>query len=171
MKPLLIILMILFGSAAMADEYDYREGYREGYHDARYDIKKPRFVKVVRSKPIYKEVVTYRECRPPARYRHPTTHSHEGALIGGLIGGIIGHNLDTDNKGPATVGGAVAGAIIGSKLATGQERHYERPMCKHIETQLVGYKNIAYWRGEKIVKISDRPLRQIRIHPKRYRNR
>ena len=61
------------------------------------------------------------------------------------------------------IGGAVAGAIIGSALGS---RH-ERPRCKYVETKLVGYRNIAYWRGEKIMEISERPLRRIRVGSQR----
>ncbi len=168
MKKFIVLLMIILGTSVMAygnHSYDYRydRGYDDGCRDAhRYEKhhvrKKACYVKVVRSKPIYREVVTYRECRTSRH--HYNTHNHDGALIGGLIGGIIGHNMDTRHRAPSTIGGAVVGAIIGSKLS-----HLDGtpPLCKHVETQLVGYKNIAYWHGEKIVRISDEPLRRIRI--------
>jgi len=154
MKKYLIVLMIVLSPLLHA--YD---GYRDGYRDSRHTVERHHkvYAQVVRSEPIYKEIVTYRECRPASR-RH-STRSHEGALIGGLIGGIIGSNMNRDNDARGTIGGAVAGAIIGSALTSRQER----PRCKYVETKLVGYRNIAYWHGRKIVEISDRPLRRIRV--------
>lgn len=156
MKKLLLIALIALVPLLQARS-DYRDGYRDGSHPIR---SKSRFVPVVKSEPIYEEVVTYRRCRVHGS-AYPEAYHHQGALIGGLIGGIIGHNLDTHNRGPATVGGAVAGAIIGSHIA--RNRHSDITQCRHIETQIVGYRNIAYWHGGKIVEISERPLHRIRI--------
>ncbi|MDX1296094.1 MAG: glycine zipper 2TM domain-containing protein [Sulfurimonadaceae bacterium] len=166
MRRFAIILTLLLSTTLFAHDdyrYGYDHGYTDGYYEGRnYKIKKRRFVKVIESIPIYEDVVTYKKCRPHRRHGH--VHSPEGALLGGLIGGIIGHHIDSDHRVHTTIGGAVAGAIIGSKI--GPTHHYRK--CKQVETRLVGYKNIAYWRGEKIVRISDVPLRKIRIG-RRYR--
>lgn len=175
MKKGMLILMLLLTPLLYAYDYDYgqryhgeyREGYHDGYRDARNRPAKARhvYVKVVRSVPIYEEVVTYRECR--STHRRDRAHTHEGALIGGLIGGIIGSRMDEEHRPGSAIGGAVAGAIIGSAIASSQ---HKRPRCKYVETRLNGYRNIAYWQGEKIVEISERPLRRIRVDlPRRHR--
>ncbi|AMO21752.1 hypothetical protein GCM10027034_01300 [Ramlibacter solisilvae] len=42
-----------------------------------------------------------------------------GAVIGGIVGGILGHQVGGGHgKDIATAGGAIAGAVIGSKVAT-----------------------------------------------------
>ena len=112
------------------DRSDYRDGYHDGYRDARHEVRRPKqiFVEVVRSEPIYEEVVSYRDCRPA--YHRDRARTHEGALIGGLIGGIIGSQIDEEHRPGSAIGGAVAGAIIGSAM-TSQPK---RPRCKHVET-------------------------------------
>lgn len=92
---------------------------------------KHHFVKVVRSIPVYKEVVTYRNCHP----------NHRRELL-------------RASKGPLSI------------VVNRHHRHSKH--CKHVEQRLTGYKNIAYWRGEKIVRFSDRPLRKIRVIYKRH---
>ena len=166
MKTLPFILLFALTTLLCAHD-DYRQGYRDGYRDAEYRTPRIHYVDVVSSTPIYEEVVTYRSCR---RMDHGDAYAshHEGALIGG---GIVGHHLDTRHPLHTTVGGAVAGAIIGSKLAEAQERHLHTQQCKVVETRLSGYRNIAYWRGKTIVEISDRPLRRIRVHGPRQRRR
>lgn len=163
MKPLSLFITLLSFTALLQAHGDYRDGYRDGYYDGKQHITKVRYVDVVRSKPIYEDVVTYRRCDAPGHYS--AVSHHEGALIGGLIGGIVGHHLDTRHRLHTTVGGAVAGAIIGSKLS---ETHDAQGQCKVVETRLKGYKNIAYWRGEKIVQISEYPLRKIRVEVPRH---
>ncbi|WKB55822.1 beta/gamma crystallin-related protein [Eleftheria terrae] len=45
-----------------------------------------------------------------------------GAVVGGLIGGILGHQVgDGSGRDLATAGGAVAGAVIGSRIARDDE--------------------------------------------------
>lgn len=134
------------------------------YQNNHHNRQKHHFVKVSHSRPMYENVVTYRECR--SHHSDHRTDRHNGAIVGGVIGGLIGNRVASNHKPLHTVGGAVTGAIIGSQLTRHQHRPSKR--CKHVEKRLTGYKNIAYWHGKKIVRISDRPLRKIRIDKKRH---
>jgi len=112
MKKLLIAVTLLLGLSAMANNshninYSHNDKGRYSNPHPSYKThkkRKPHFVKVVRSKPIYRKV-----------------RSHH-------------------------------------------KRH-------HVKRHLVGYKNIAYWHGQKITRISDRPLHKIRIKHQRHTTR
>ena len=41
--------------------------------------------------------------------------------------------------------------------------HKREIQCKKSERRLVGYKNVAYWHGRKIVEVSQRPLKWVRV--------
>ena len=163
MKKLLLALLLTATSVlahnSQHDNHDNHDRYGDvQYENRQHNRQKRHFVKVSHSRPIYKKVVTYKECR------HSHTQQHNGAIVGAVVGGLIGNRVASDHKPLHTVGGAVTGAIIGAQL----NRHPSRSSkhCKHVEQRLSGYKNIAYWRGEKIVRISDRPLKRIRIDRK-----
>ena len=94
-----------------------------------------------------------------------------GAIIGGAAGGILGHQVGRGSgKTAATVGGAIIGTLIGKSLA---ERSRVEPGYKRVrrcrtrykerERRVYEYRNIAYVEGRKIVKYSDRPLREIPV--------
>ena len=170
MKKLLLAALLL-GTSVLAhnshhnnrNDHNNRYGkvhYQKNHHNKR----KQHFVKVSHSRPMYENVVTYRVCRP--QHRDHRIDRHNGAIVGGVIGGLIGNRVATKHKPLHTVGGAVTGAIIGTQLTRHQLRPSKR--CKHVEKRLTGYKNIAYWHGKKIVRISDRPLRKIRIERKQH---
>ncbi len=160
MKTSLLTVAILLATSLMAgngpqNSYARHDGYNNPLPShTTHKKRKHRYVKVISSRPLYKEVITYRDC-------HSHLDGRKGALIGGVVGGLIGNQISTGHKAAHTVGGAVAGAVIGSVFV---ERH-QRPKrhCKRVERELIGYKNIAYWHGQKIVRISDRPLKRIRI--------
>ncbi|MDA3947326.1 MAG: hypothetical protein PF439_11675 [Helicobacteraceae bacterium] len=170
MKTLLLAVALILSTSAIANGthngYQNKNGRYNDVHAVHniYKKKNRRFVKVAESRPIYKEVITYRECHnDPHRIER-----HEGALIGGIVGGIIGNNLASKHKLPHTIGGAVTGAIIGANLNRHRQRRAQ--YCEYAEQQLVGYKNIAYWRGKKIVRISDKPLHKIHVDRKKRDN-
>ena len=139
---------------------------------------------VVRSKPIYKNVVKrvpYQECWdeqvPVESYYDDggnTIDDNFGALIGGVAGGILGHQVGGGSgKTAATVGGAIIGTLVGKNLSKKHHRRYvsgykteRRCVTKYSESRdrvITRYKNVAYYQGRKIVKFSDRPLRYIQI--------
>jgi len=140
---------------------------------------------VVRSKPIYRNVVKrvpYQECwneQVPVNDYYDdggnTIDNNFGALIGGVAGGILGHQLGGGSgKTAATVGGAIIGTLVGKNLShTNHRRRYtsgyttkRKCVTKYSETRdtvITRYKNIAYYQGRKIVKFSNKPLRYISI--------
>ncbi len=139
---------------------------------------------VVISKPIYRNVikrVPYQECWneqvPVREYYNDSSSANDniGALIGGVAGGILGHQVGGGSgKVAATVGGAIIGTLVGKNLSRRGNRGSYVSGCKTVrkcvtkysESQdrvITRYKNIAYYRGRKIVKFSDHPLRYIRI--------
>ena len=98
-----------------------------------------------------------------------------GSIIAGAIGGVIGHQIgEGQGKDIATVGGAILGTIVGGnsmgRHPQQAQSHYEsRRNCvtKYRESrsqrEFVGYKNVAYYKGKKIVKYSNERLSSIPI--------
>ncbi len=167
MKKLLLAALLLGTSVLAHNSHQNNRHDRYGevhYQKNHHNKRKQQFVKVSHSRPMYETVATYRECRP--HHRDHRMDRHNGAIVGGVIGALIGNRVASDHKPLHTIGGAVTGAIIGAQLTRHQLRPTQR--CKHVEKRLTGYKNIAYWHGKKIVRISERPLRKIRIERKQH---
>ncbi len=137
-------------------------------------------VKVISSKPVYKTVikrVPYQECWNESVPIQRDVYSNDypiGTIIGGVAGGILGHQVGRGRgKDLATVGGAIVGSIVGHNLSKNQNRQtyteYEtrrRCITKYNEIEeerFIGYKNIARYKGRKIIKISNRRLNYIPI--------
>lgn len=161
MKTLLLSLLLLLGlsSSAAAQSGPYHhDGYNPSPsgHD-RYRHHERRFVKVVKSRPLYEEVVVYEACAP----RRSGGLSRQGAVIGAVVGALVGERMGERHKVPHIIGGAVTGGVIGS--AIGRRGEPGQRYCKKTERRLVGYKNIAYWHGKKIVEVSRRPLKRIAV--------
>jgi len=140
--------------------------------------------RVINSKPIYKIItksIPIQECWdeqvPVQRYRNSYSNSQNplGLIIGGIAGGVIGHQVGRGRgKDLATVGGALIGTMVGHNLS---RRNQQRDSYTTYETQkrcstsyqtskqrkIVAYKNIAKYKGKKIIKISDKRLRYIPI--------
>lgn len=141
-------------------------------------------IRVVSATPIYKTVVKeipYTRCydKPVRHYETYSTNTHNGTLgtlIGGVAGGILGHQVGGGSgKTVATIGGAIVGTMVGHNLSNQRAYRPAREYITHQEVctteyqrryskQFVGYKNIAYYKGRKIVKISPRKQHYIRIH-------
>ncbi len=142
--------------------------------------------RVTHSKPIYKTItkrVPYQECWdeevPVQRYensRYSDSSNPLGVIIGGVAGGIIGNQVGKGRgKDIATVGGALIGTMVGHNLSKRDHRRrdsyttYEtRQRCstrytENLEEKFVGYKNVARYKGKKIVKVSNRKLKYIPI--------
>ncbi|WP_458699733.1 glycine zipper 2TM domain-containing protein [Sulfurospirillum sp. 1307] len=136
--------------------------------------------RVIKSTPIYKTVtkrVPYQECwneEVPVRRGSYNDDYPIGTIIGGVAGGVIGHQVGKGRGNDlATVGGAIIGSLVGHNLSK-HERRYEstsyetRKRCvtkyqESYEEKFVGYKNIAKYKGRRIVKISNNRLRYIPI--------
>ena len=96
-----------------------------------------------------------------------------GSVVGGAIGGVVGHQIGAGRGNDiATVGGAILGTIVGGN-AMGNSRAFDAPRYEtrqdcstrykqsRSHRELVGYENIGYYKGKRIVKFSDRKLREI----------
>jgi uncharacterized protein YcfJ len=144
------------------------------------------YVQVVKSRAKYDNVIRrtpYEECwdeRVPVRenrYRNSTQNSGFGTLIGGVAGGIIGNQVGKGRgKTIATIGGALIGSIVGNNLSQRDQNNnsYSYTTYKTVrrcsthynersERKFVGYKNIGYFKGRKIVKYSQRKLDYIPV--------
>lgn len=141
-------------------------------------------VRVSSSSPVYKTItkrVPYQECwdeSVPVQSRGGYTDDYPiGTIIGGVAGGVIGHQVGKGRgKDLATVGGAIIGSIVGHNMSKNQRRDsyttYEtRQRCvtrysENEEEKFIGYKNIGYYKGKRITKISNRRLSYIPINIK-----
>ncbi len=137
------------------------------------------YVKVQRSKPYYKTVIRrdpYQECwdeRVPVRRNSYNDDPPIGAIIGGVAGGILGHQIGGGSgKTAATVGGAIIGTLVGNNLSNNNYQEYttyetRRRCTTHYKEsrrrKLVGYKNVGFYKGRKIIKISKRRLDYIPV--------
>jgi uncharacterized protein YcfJ len=132
-------------------------------------------VNVINSEPIYKTIITrtpYQECwDEEVTSSSGGSDSPLGALIGGVAGGILGHQVGGGSgKTAATVGGAIVGSLVGSNLSqknsgtsTSMQRRCVTKYQEKSGEKLVGYKNIATYKGKTITKYSDSPLNTIHI--------
>ncbi len=141
-------------------------------------------VEVVKRRPIYRNITIrtpYQECRIERvkvinNVRQNNANEPVSAALGAAAGGILGNTIGRkDGKSIATIGGAVLGAFVGTNMAKNansqqQPRvsyHKERICDTHynekVQRQLVHYRNIAWYRGHKIVKNSQRPLQWINL--------
>lgn len=131
-------------------------------------------IRVVSSTPIYKTVVqeipTTRCYDEPIFYHHNSYIRREndsglGTLIGGVAGGIIGNQVGKGRgKTIATIGGAIVGSLVGHNLSeprvyrTVEPLHVKQRCRTQYQTsysqKFVGYKNVAYFKGHEIVKIT-----------------
>jgi uncharacterized protein YcfJ len=148
-------------------------------------------IRVSSSHPKYQRVseqIPYQECRdvrvPTQRaYSQGGTYNDNdaiaGSVIGGTIGGVLGHQIgEGRGKDAATIGGAILGTIVGGNMVKSRQsaqQVYSEPsyqvkrecVTKYRRSagrqELVGYENIAYYQGRKIVKYSDEPLSYIPV--------
>jgi len=129
---------------------------------------------VTRSVPVYRTVTIrtpYQVCRNRCVRVCPDGAVPAAAVLGAVGGGVLGHQIGNGHgKEAATIGGAVIGALVGSQmvLQNGRSACLRRRVCtthytRRTERRLVRYKNIAWYRGRKIVKYSRRPLRYLYV--------
>ncbi len=169
MKQIFASSLLLLGSLLYAETMSFQED-----------------VRVISSKPEYRMVTTrtpYQECWDEQIETHyaPQSSSNDGsgtvgAVIGGVAGGILGHQVGGGSgKTAATVGGAIVGTLVGKNLAE-QNSHETPPPGYRTERRcttryeekssekFMGYRNIATYKNQTIVKYSDKPLEFIRIN-------
>jgi len=163
-KSFILISVIAFCTSLFAETISYGDS-----------------VRVIKSSPEYRTVTTrtpYQECwdeQVPVSSNNNVGNDNVGALIGGVAGGILGHQVGGGSgKTAATVGGAIIGTLVGKNLSSNNQNYNEptyqkqrRCVTKYEERaseKFIGYKNIANYKGKRIVKYSDRPLHRIRLH-------
>jgi len=122
--------------------------------------------------------VPYQECydeQVPVARANSATNNIGGSILGGAIGGVLGHQIG-DGKGNdiATIGGAILGTIVGGNTI-GANQQYNQPqyqtrrncVTKYRQStgqrQFVGYKNVGYYKGKKIIKYSNEKLTSIPV--------
>ncbi len=135
--------------------------------------------------------VPYQECYnrrvPVSSYSsHSNNYNQQqatsSAIVGGALGGVIGHQFGSGRgKDAATIGGAILGTLVAGNAARDQYNSNYNPQyaqSSQYQTKrecvtkyryqsqqrvFVGYKNVAYYKGRKIVKYSERRLSSIPI--------
>src|SRR5574340_829446 len=129
-KSLLVLSLIsLYGSASAADFSDT--------------------ARVISSTPIYERISEpKRECWKEAVQVAPKERSIGGAVIGGVAGGLLGSQVGGGNgRTVATGAGAVAGAVIGDRVANpDQPRTEQVERCREVQNSrevIKGY-NVTY---------------------------
>lgn len=142
MKTVLLAVSLLLAASAMANGIHYNEEH-QGYtkHTIKtihpqYRKNEKHFARVISSRAIYRNVTVYRTC---------PLHTQRMFVNGG-------RHLTLSS----TVPGAIVHAAFGKP-------HKREQHCKKVVKRFVGYKNVAYWRGRKIVEISQRPLKRVRV--------
>ena len=166
MKKIIVLSLLTTGSLLVAESFSFEESIR-----------------VISSKPEYRTVTSstpYQECwdehvpvsQPPVSSSGSGT---VGAIIGGVAGGVLGHQVGGGTgKTAATVGGTIVGTLVGKNVAEqntqapSPEYRVERRCVTRYEEKgtekFMGYKNIATYKNQTIIKYSDRPLEYIPIH-------
>ena len=141
------------------------------------------YIKVDHSQAVHKQVtqrIPYQECwdeHVPV-YRDERRHSSQegmvGSIIGGVAGGVLGHQIGKGRgNDAATIGGAIIGTLVGHNLSNRAltkevvtyqpQRQCVTKYKKIREEKLIGYKNIGWYKGEKIVKFSEHKLHRIPV--------
>ncbi len=167
MKKIVIVSLILATTILNAEQMSYVE-----------------HVNVSNATPSYENVITrvpHQECYDESV---PVTYQSGGyqqsdtgaAIVGGILGGVLGHQIGGGRgKDVATVGGAILGTFVGQNAARNNRQTYQstssyetRRRCvtkysERSERKFMGYKNVAYYKGRKIVKYSDRKLSTIPV--------
>lgn len=127
---------------------------------------------VSHNEPIYE----YDRAVPQYRYknRHQRNDNNIGldTLIGGTIGVAIGNQI---GKGNGRTAAKVVGGILGASIANNMRNQkvynsydiYEDDYYDRYEVRdrrvLVGYRNYFTYNGQEHYKVSNRPLRKVRI--------
>jgi len=132
--------------------------------------------KVIITTPVYKTITIktpYEECwEEKIQVIQEKSTNTLGQLIGGITGGILGNQIGGGNgKTVATIGGAVAGTVVGNNLSKNTQSNTSYETVKkcitkyntEVEERLIGYNNIANYKGQRIEKFSETKLTMIQI--------
>lgn len=90
-----------------------------------------------------------------------------GTVAGATAGGLIGNQFGGGKgKTIATIGGAAAGAVVGNVAQGSMKTESCKEVTKEGEKTLVGYKNIAVYKGTEYSKVTAEPQAKIRVDVK-----
>ena len=148
---------------------------------------KPKYENIIKRTP-YQEcwderVPVQRNHHRRHHYRRDSNTNGFGTLIGGVAGGILGNQVGKGRgRTIATIGGALIGSLVGNNLSQrGNDQGYydngdsysyvtyeTKRRCntrynESSERKFVGYKNIGFYKGRKIVKYSQTKLNYIPV--------
>ncbi len=169
-----VLSLALAAGPAMA-EHEYAT-YRRS--DAIYD-----YARVISSEPIIRYVTVrtpVQECWNDTEYYSVAQRpkgTAGGTIIGAIIGGVIGNQLGHGHhRDAATIFGTLAGAAIGSNVATANAggyatTQYQRPVrrCQtkyrtHEEERIDGYRVLYVYNGQKYAtRMPTDPGKRLRI--------
>lgn len=134
------------------------------------------YVPVTRSEPNYSTItknIPQQECwdEQVAVQNGGGGNDVIGGLVGAAIGGALGSQIGKGSgKTAATIGGAAIGTMMGqganrapSTTSYQTVRKCDTRYTTQTENVLSGYTNYAKFRGRDIAKVSDQPLKEIKI--------
>lgn len=170
MKTNLLLLYLLLATAAIADSsgYDIEPLSNTVTREIEY-------VPVTRSEPVYSTIIKnipHEVCQDQqvAVQHQAGSNSPMGAIVGGIIGGVLGHQIGGGSgKVAATIGGTTVGTMIGQSSSRDPRTTYQSVRrCviqyeKKSENVLTGYINYAKYHDQDIAKMSDEPLKEIKV--------
>lgn len=132
------------------------------------------YVPVTRSEPVYSTItknIPHEVCQDQqVVVRQQSSSNVAGGIVGGIIGGVLGHQIGGGSgKVAATIGGATLGTMIGQDANRDPRTTYQtvRRCFIQYETKsenlLTGYINYAKYHDQDIAKMSDEPLKEIKV--------
>lgn len=133
------------------------------------------YVPVTRSEPVYSTItknIPHEVCQDQqVMIRQQSSGNNvAGGIVGGIIGGVLGHQIGGGSgKVAATIGGAAVGTMIGQDANRDPRITYQtvRRCFIQYETKsenvLTGYINYAKYHDQDIAKMSDEPLKEIKV--------
>lgn len=167
-STIVALAVLVFAGAAGAGDDDHKHGHKHGHkkhnHAPRQDLYE--YARVVKVRPIYREIEVsrpVRECwQEPVYHTHHDEHQSAGGMLaGGLIGGIIGNQFGRGHGNKiATVAGTLIGAQIGHQAVnqhhrqhgetiTGYEEHCKTRHQVSYEEVVDGYDVTYKYRGKR----------------------
>lgn len=170
MKTKLLSICLLLATAAIAEPKSYE--IEPLSNTVTRDIE---YVPVTRSEPVYSNItrnIPHEVCQDQqVAVQQPSDGSSAmSGIVGGIIGGVLGHQIGGGSgKVAATIGGATMGTLIGQSDSRDTRTTYQtvRRCIIQYETKsenvLTGYINYAKYHGQDIAKISDEPLKEIKV--------
>jgi len=170
MKTNLLAVCLVLATAAIAEPSNYE--IEPSSNTVTRDIE---YVPVTRSQPVYSNIIKnipHEVCQDQqvAIQQQSGGSSAMSGIVGGIIGGVLGHQIGGGSgKVAATIGGATVGTMIGQSGARDTRTTYQtvRRCVIQYETKsenvLTGYINYAKYRDQDIAKMSDEPLKEIKV--------